>query len=225
MALRIGSGVGLEPLQERVDALELQAIRGVRFTDADVAFLRDLYGTLATGGRLVLVLGQTGKLMQHYLERSGTDYRLSRGLFDTRPVRTEMARLRSKLEAQACTAPVPLVSPEFALSGRGDPLDARFAFNTGTLRLQAQRSSTGRCVLHWRAEAPWVWPSYEILQRKNGKYHANNVPMPNLRVLISRNAPMLHLDDGLGQHLVSLGLAKPFLAYAEWEEELAMTAR
>jgi hypothetical protein len=29
----------------------------------------------------------------------------------------------------------------------------------------------------------------------------------------------LRIDDGLGEHLVGLGPAKPFLLYSDWEEE------
>ena len=33
----------------------------------------------------------------------------------------------------------------------------------------------------------------------------------------------LHIDDGLGEYLVRLGLAKPFLLYSEWKEEHRLT--
>jgi hypothetical protein len=75
-------------------------------------------------------------------------------------------------------------------------------------------------VLAWRAEVPWTWPTYEELFQKYGNYHAQCFVLPNARSLIQGPKYALHMDDGLGGYLAIIGIAKPFLAYTEWEETL-----
>jgi hypothetical protein len=79
-------------------------------------------------------------------------------------------------------------------------------------------------AIQWRAEVPWRWPTYEYLRRTYGDYHAWCFPLPNARSLMFGSKYCLRIDDGLGEHLVKLGLAKPFLVYSEWEEESPRTS-
>ena len=73
--------------------------------------------------------------------------------------------------------------------------------------------------LHWRAESQWRWPTYgELFQkiRPPRRPELQGAEPQERRSLARRFA--LHIDDGLGGHLETLELAKPFLAWAEWDE-------
>ena len=76
LALTLASGLGIDDVQARVDALEEKAIKGKGFTEADKAFLRDLYTCFAKGAKLTLILRQSGQLMDHYLSRTGEPLRI-----------------------------------------------------------------------------------------------------------------------------------------------------
>ena len=65
---------------------------------------------------------------------------------------------------------------------------------------------------------PEIWPSYASLKQKYGDYHAESFPLPNLKSIVFGRQYALFVDNGLGEHLSRVGLAKPFLAFAEWEE-------
>ncbi len=215
IAFRVATGVGLAPLQARIDELEAKAIRRARFDSDDEEFLADFYATLATGGKVSIIVGQTGRLMDHYLAGSGADYRLEPRIFSgNRKVQAQMALLR-KRAVGGCPAQK-LASPTFYMP---DPsqIDSVFGLYYGTLKLETVRAA-GACLRHWRAEVPWQWPSYQSLKRKYGDYHAESFPLPNLMALVFGRKHALYVDNGLGEYLVELGLAKPFLAFAEWDE-------
>ncbi len=215
MALRIATGFWLSPLQSRIDELEAKAIRRAPFSDDDKEFLADFYGTLATGGKLTILARQTGRMMDHYLAGTGADYRLDPPIFSgNRKVQAQMERLRRQAGSR-CNAK--LSSPTFHMPDTSQ-IDSVFGLYYGTVKLESSRSADGRCTLHWRAEVPWQWPSYPSLKRKYGDYHAESFPLPNLMALAFGRQRALYVDNGLGQYLVELGLAKPFLAYSEWSE-------
>jgi hypothetical protein len=90
----------------------------------------------------------------------------------------------------------------------------------GTVEARPRTLADGTRVVHFRAEVPWEWPSYESLRKKYGTPHAETFLLPNLRSLASGPAYALHIENGLGEYLVRLGLAKPFVAWAEWDEPL-----
>ena len=71
---------------------------------------------------------------------------------------------------------------------------------------------------------PWQWPSYESLYEKYGDYHAQCFPLPNARSVRQGSRYYLWMDDGLGEHLAQIGLAKPFLAWSAWDEEAEASA-
>jgi hypothetical protein len=69
------------------------------------------------------------------------------------------------------------------------------------------------------------WPSYQSLYDKYGDYHAQCFPLPNARSLLGGSEYYLWVDDGLGGYLAQIGLAAPFLAWAEWDEEIPIPIR
>lgn len=217
MAFRLGTGLALGSLQTRIDTLESKAILREPFSATDKEFLTDFYRTLATGAKLTVVVGQTGRMMDHYLDGSGSDYRLDPRIFvENRKVLTQMAALRTA--GASCAHPERrFSSPRFYMPD-ASKVDSVFGLYYGTLQVVPARSAEGQCILHWRAEVPWTWPSYESLRAKYGNYHAESFPLPNLKSLLEGERFALFVDNGLGEYLAELGLAKVFVAYAEWDE-------
>ncbi len=222
LALSLASGFGIDDLQARVDQLEDKAINGEPFAAEDTAFLKDLYVCLAKGARLTIVLRQSGELMDHYLSRTGKPLRVEPRIFlGSARVREQIAYLRGRIAldmrlrggaAEQYTGPtVYLADPEFFESLAG------IAFGRIIARPRVQEN--GGVHLAWRAEVPWQMLSYEDLYKQYGEYHAWCFPLPNARSLLWGPEYCLWIDDGLGEYLTRIGLAKPFLAYAEWQEE------
>lgn len=98
-------------------------------------------------------------------------------------------------------------------------IDSVFGLYYG--HIEAVPEITGDSIrIRWRAEVPWEWPSYESLKEKHGDYHAESFPIPNAACLIFGIDGAVFIDNGLGEYLTQLGIAKSFLAYAKWEETL-----
>jgi hypothetical protein len=223
LAITLATGLGVDNLQARVDALEEKAIRGEAFTEADRAFLRDLYTCFAKGGRLTYVLRQSGQLMDHYLSGTGEPLQIEPRIFlGSGRVRGQMDRLKQKIVEDLHARGT--LAEEYA-SGTfhmGDPetFDSSAGLYFGSIRVRPRVVGDNRLLLRWRADLPWQWPSYESLHEKYGDYHAYCFPLPNARSILQGPRYYLWLDDGLGEYLAQLGLAEPFLAWAEWEEEV-----
>ena len=45
-------------------------------------------------------------------------------------------------------------------------------------------------------------------------------PLPNARSILQGRKYCLRVDDGLGEYLSQIGLARPFEAYSEWKERV-----
>lgn len=218
LAFTIATGVGHAQLQHRIDLLEERAVRHERFSEADRAFLHDFYSTLATGGKLVVVARQTGRMMDHYLAGSGTDYRLDTQIFTSnKKVQAQVAQLRKRAHSAPCIDGNRFSSGTFYMPDASN-VDSIFGLYYGSLLLTEQVAPAGKCALRWRAEVPWVWPSYASLRQKYGNPHAESFPLPNLKALLLGRHHSLFVDNGLGHHLEELGLARSFLAFAEWPD-------
>jgi len=218
LAFTIATGMGRDGLQHRIDLLEERAVKQQHFSAADLAFLRDFYGTLATGGKLAIVARQTGRMMDHYLAGSGDDYRLEPEIFTSNEkVQRQVAQLRKRASALPCVQGRRLSSGTFYMPDASN-VDSVFGLYWGRVHATQERAASGACVLHWRAEVPWVWPSYASLQQKYGNPHAESFPLPSLRAVLFGRQQSLFVDNGLGHHLEELGLAKSFLAFAEWSD-------
>jgi hypothetical protein len=103
LALTLATGLGRGALQERVDELEAKAIERAKLSAQDERFLRDLYGSLAIGGKLSIVIRQTGEMMDHYL--AGSDYRLEPVIFTgNQKVEAQARLLRERVARSGCRA-------------------------------------------------------------------------------------------------------------------------
>ncbi len=219
LAFTIATGVGRARVQQRIDELEAKAIARATFSAGDRTYLTDFYATLATGGQLSILVRQTGLMMAHYLAATGQDYRLSPKIFTQNQKVQGMANmLRERASRSACASPQSFSSGSFYMP---DPsqLDSVFGLYHGTLRLSQHADPSGACVRQWRAEVPWTWPSYDSLREKYGNPHAESFPLPNIQSIFGGRERALFVDNGLGQYLEELGLAKHFVAFAEWPDD------
>lgn len=218
MALRVSSGVGIATLQREIDRLEEKAIASESFSDSERAFLVDFYRTLATGARMTVVLRQSAALMDHYLDRSGKAFKLEPTIFvHNERVQTQMEILRRRMRGVPCAHTIRASSERFYMPDGSNP-DSVFGLYHGSLSVELGAAQAGECVLRWRAEVPWEWPKYEDLSAQYGNPHAESFPLPNARSMMFGRQYSLFVDNGLGQHLTRLGIARSFIAFAEWQE-------
>lgn len=220
MAVTLATGLGVHSLQARVDRLESRAVAGDPFTNADRAFLRDLYRTLQKGAWLTFVLRQSSQLMDHYLDGTGEDLHIDARLFlGSRRVRERMAMLGEQVEADVHSGS-PTKQYDTADFYMGDPafFDSFVGLYVGRLFVEPEVLPDGSLLLRWRAEMPWQWPTYASLEARYGTPHAQSFPLPNARSLLAGPEHALYLDDGLGGYLAQLGLARPFMVYSAWQE-------
>lgn len=225
IALTLASGVGIPELQARVNELEEKAIKRAEMSEADKAFLVDLYTCFVEGGRLVAP--ESSKLMQRYLSRSSEALNVSSNLFvRSSPVQREMEAIRKQVAADL--ARDGKLKGDYASKSfyMGDPnyFDSIVGLSFGTIKARPGESRPDAVVIHWRAEVPWEWPTYESILKSYGNYHARSFPLPNASSILAGSQRSLRIDDGLGGYLPAIGLAKPFLAYSEWDEALSISA-
>lgn len=221
-AFAIGSGIGLTNVQKKINELEDRAISKSDFSEEDKIFLSHIYRTLALGARLTIIIGQTADLMDHYLNASGAPLQINPNIFRNNVRVQEMMKLlKAKAEEQlklGKTA-ITLTSEKFYMP-HPSSIDSIFGLYWGTLQLNARYTDNHNLLLKWRAEVPWEWPSYESIRAKYRTAHAETFPIPNLLSLFLGNQFALRIDNGLGEYLTKIGLAKSFLAFADWEDPI-----
>lgn len=220
IAFTLATGANITAVQHRVTSLEAKAIADNRFSDDDKAFLHDLYAAMAIGAKSTVVFRQSGRMMDRYLEGSGAPLELDATIFSKNArVRQQMSLLAKTMSAASSAADRARRhrSPRFYMP---DPstLDSVTGLYWGTVEGTVRARADGTKVFHWRAEVPWEWPSYESLRKRYGTPHAETFVLPNPRSIALGTRYALHIENGLGEHLVRLGIAKPFVAWAEWEE-------
>ncbi len=221
LALTLSTGWNMPQLQARIDALEDQAIRGDALDPIDQRFLTRLYTTGRKIGALTRMAPQTSRLLKRWLDATGEELQVPGQLFRTsRRVQDRMDTLRKKIARDAANPGGMQAQYRTEVFYMGDPitLDTVAALYFGTLTAWPQHHDNGTTTLRWRAEFLWKWPTYDELFRKYGDPHAQNFKVPNLKSFLRGPRHALHIDDGLGGHLETLGLAKPFDVWAEWRD-------
>ena len=212
--MRLATGIDIATLQEQIDGLEELAIKRRPFSEDQKAFLREFYTTLAKGARLTIVLSGSGRLMDHYLNGSGEAFELDPSIVrDNANVQAQMALLRERLQTEGATS---ASSPTFYMPDASE-WDSVFGLYHGTISV-AEVTTPDGVFLEWRGTVPWTWPSYESLKKKYGDYHAESFPLPNPISLVAGEAHALRVDNGLGEYLTRLDLAREFVAFATWRE-------
>lgn len=218
IALTLATGIHREALQDRIDVCEDKAIKGDAFTEQEIAFLEDLYTCLYKGGRLTLVLPEVSKMMQHYLSKSGEALRVDASIFNTNNKVLEKMEMIKRQIASDRILLERYQSEEFYMPDSSN-IDSVFGLYYGHIVAEPIRIQ-GTIQIHWRAEVPWEWPSYESLKEKYGDYHAESFPIPNASCLVRGIDGAIFIDNGLGEYLTKIGLAKSFLVYSEWIENV-----
>lgn len=223
LALTLATGIGIEDLQKRVNQMERKAIKKEPFSKEDKAFLKALYTCFAKGARLTYVLRQSADMMERYLSCTGEPLKTKPRIFlNSAKVQQKMRILQRKATAdfkKNGNFRPQYASGIFYMADRSC-MDSLIGLYWGKVTLRPERSNSGKFVLNWRFELPWKWPAYESLKKKYGSYHAENFPIPNVRSIIQGGRFSLHIDNGLGEYLSRLGLAKPFLAFSELNEDV-----
>lgn len=217
MALTLATGIGMRGLQARVDALQGKARLDGDFSAEDRQFLRNLYMCFAKGARLTVVLRQSSAMMHHYLSCEGTPLRTGSRIFlDSGSVRGEMESLRKQALAdlRATSLKTEYRSTDFFM-GDATSFDAAVGLYVGRLILHPTADSRGGLQFAWRAEVPWEWPAYGTDSRARASF-----PIPNALSLLTGRDCALQIEDGLGEYLARLHLARSFLIYAEWSETM-----
>ena len=226
LAFSLGTGIGVTRLQTQVDQVEEKAVKGKELSLAEKRFLLDLYNCFAKGG--ALVAPQSSKMMHRYLTRTGNPLAVRPDLFTrSAPVRTVMTQLREKIieDLDGGRGARDRYSSDTFYMGDPKYFDALVGLYYGRLQVVPRVGERDSLMLSWRAEVPWTWPTYAEIFQKYGDYHAQSFPLPNARSLIQGPKYCLRMDDGLGGHLSTVGLAKPFLVYSDWEETLFRGSR
>jgi hypothetical protein len=222
LAFTLATGIGVNTLQVKVDALAAKAVRDDPFSDEDKRFLRDLYQCFVKGGRLTITLRQSAEMMDRYLSCTGDTLATKPRIFlGSQSVQREMDRLRKRIldDQQRSALHESYTSETFYM---GDPnfFESFVGLYFGKISVRPSKCPDGSLALLWRADLPWKWPSYDSLTQQQGNPHAQCFPLPNARSFLQGSRYSLRMDDGLGQQLEKLGLAKPFLVYSEWHERL-----
>lgn len=218
IAFTMATGIGIKAMQLEIDA---KAIHNQILEISEIAFLKNVYGCLVKGARLTIVLKQSANLMEHYLLKSGEDFQIGKNIFTkNKKVQLKMAELLTKANHDHDTLghfENTYKTEIFYMPDRSSA-DSVFVLYYGKVVLHPENTLDNPVVYKWRAEVPWTWPSYLSHTKKYGTPHAESSPIPNIQSLIRGKKYALHLDNGLGEFLTHIDLAKSFFAYAEWDE-------
>jgi hypothetical protein len=217
VAFQIGTGFGLNSVQHKIDQLEAKAIMRQSFSNDESKWLAGLYRTLAYGAQAILVLPESARLMHHYLDGSGDAISIDTSLFKESPrVQRAMKGIKARLLAK-CIDGTRVQSHRFDM-GHSTPWDAVVALYFGTIEGKLVKTANQH-EISWRVNMPWRWPRYEELKKKYGRYHAENFHLPNALSVLGYGRALM-IDNGLGGHLETLGLAKSFETKTIWSERV-----
>jgi len=155
-------------------------------------------------------------MMEHYLSMSGQPLEVDASIFNTNDkvlerMETIKAERRSTEVLQASYRSEEFYMPDFS------NLDSVFGLYYGHL-IASPKQIGNEIRIRWRAEVTWEWPSYASLNEKYNDPHAESFPIPNASCLFFGIEGAITIDNGLGEYITRLDLAKPFLAYAVWPE-------
>ena len=223
LAFTLLTGIGRDRLQTIIDDLESDAIQNKEPTKHQREFLEHFYWTLADGGKLSGFARQSGELMSHYLNRSGLDFKLNSSIFtDNANVMLQAHMIKGKISVAQCPNNQVLQSEVFYMPHPSSP-DSIFGLYYGTLQARTHREGSD-CEIHWKAEVPWIWPSYADIKKKTGTPHGESFPLPSFRSVLLGISHSLFVDNGLGRYIEDHGIAKRFVAYGELTEKASLAS-
>lgn len=214
LAFTIGTGIGMQQLQLKINAIQSRAIKG-QITAADKDFLTLFYRTMAYGAQMTFILPESARLMHHYLDGSGKQTSIDKSLYTRSPrVITRMKAIRKQVSSH-CTVDKYFLSDRFDM-GHATPYDAHFALYFGTIKGELLVKE-GKKVIQWTVDMPWKWPTYEDIKKTYGTYYKEIFPFPNALSLAGFGQQMW-LPNALGGELEKQGLATSFQIKTSWIE-------
>ena len=216
LAFTIGTGAGMEALQQKINNVQSRAIKG-QISSADKDFLRLFYRTLAYGAQLTFLLPESARLMHHYLDGGGKPTSIDASLYTQSPRVIEKMRIIRKQISSNCNVERAFLSERFDM-GHATPLDAHFALYFGTIKGELV-AETDKKFIQWTADMPWRWPTYADIKKTYGTFYKEIFPLPNVLSLLGLGQQMW-LPNALGGELEKQGLARSFDIKTSWNESL-----
>lgn len=199
-------------LQARVDSLEAKAVAKQEFSAEDKAFLRELYGSLVFGGRL-LGYREAADMLDRYLAATGEPLRLDSKVYEQNAkvqdaMRALEAQIRKDHAAQRLRERYVSQNIGFSVNE-----NARLFYFSNVFVLQAlpREREDGSLQILFRVELPGRFNSYDEEMARFGRTGVFKTPFNT-----NAKGETFTIDDGLSQYLVVLGLAKEFIYYSEW---------
>jgi hypothetical protein len=199
-------------IQHKVDLLEEKAIAKKQFTDDEKAFLKDLYGSLVFGGRL-LGYKEAAHMLEHYLKASGTPLKIDESIYlENKKVRQALHKVRVCINNDILhrTLKSHYYSGTINIGYKENPRLFYFS-NVFVLQAKPVKVAESYCSIRWRVELTAHFPSYDEQKQKFGSYHYFRTPFTT-----NSKGETFTIDDGLSHYLSTVGLAKEFIYYAEW---------
>ncbi len=214
-ASKIASGDFAE-IQTRVDALEKKAIGKKEFSEDDKAFLKDLYASLAFGGR-IMGHREAADMLDRYLAATGEPLRLGSEAYEANAkVKAAVVKLASRIRADLSRR----VARKKYLSDRivvSISEDARLFYFSNVFFLQAfpDTADGDRPRIRFRVDLTSHFVSYDEEKKIYGRCGRVSTPF-----VTNGKGSTLTIDDGLSNYLTVIGLAKEFGYYSEWTSVL-----
>ena len=216
LAFSIGTGIGLEPIQKRIESIQSRAITG-QIKEEDLLFLSNFYRTLAYGAQATFILPLSSKLMHHYLDGSGTAVDVSEKHFlESSPFIKRFRPIKEGL-VRDCEVGLTRESERFDM-GDGKPWDSHFALYFGRFSGTVIQEDS-KFFIEWSVLMPWKWPDYQDIKKTHGTYFKEIVPIPNL-LSLGGVGKHLWLPNALGGEIENYGIAKRFNVTATWSEPI-----
>ena len=217
MAFQIGTGIGLNQIQSKVDKLEYKALQQKQFTNDDKKWLRIFYRTLAYGGQMVIILPEASRLLHHYLDATGETTSIEKNVLLSSPrFQKQLNILKNKLK-NSCKQKKEYTSKRFDM-GHGGFNDQAIALYYGTIKGKTTKKDDKHISIEWFVDMPWKWPNYDEIKKVKGRDKKETYPLPNALSFLGWG-PHLWLDNELAGALEEIGLAKSFEVINKWEEK------
>lgn len=215
LASKIASG-DFKEIQARVDILEKKAIDKKQFTNDDKAFLKDLYSSLAFGGRMI-GHREAADMLDRYLAATGESLWFGSEAYEANPkVKAAMEKPKSRIRADYSRGALrEKYATERIFVSVSE--DARLFYFSDVFFLQArpEKTADNRLRIIFRVDLTAHFISYDEEKARYGGCGRVCTPFAK-----NGKGETFAIDDGLSQYLTVLGLAKEFGYYSEWTREL-----
>lgn len=218
IARSLATGIGSTKLQDQIDRCEEKAILKESFEEEEIEFITDLCTCLYKGARLLIVLPEVSTMMEHHLGKSGEPLFVDPSIFNTN---SKAIGVMNEIEEEIEKSDQLLSSYKSDTFYMPDAsnIDSVFGLYYGYIEAKPQKIQNN-IHIDWYAKVPWEWPSYDFLKDEYGDPHAESFPIPNFSCIFLGLEGAIYIDNGLGEYITQLGIAKSFKVYSEWNKIL-----